>query len=121
MAGGFAWQVSEPGAHLRPTPGGGKSVWLPPGTSVHETGPRKRGFIRVVTADGAKGWLDRREVQPPADGPPPLTEQTELSREEKRDLRWQWMSGCLVAFLILVAVIVILIGVCVAQLGNISH
>jgi len=69
--GGFTWQVSEPGAHLRLSPGGEESVWLAPGATVKEVGQRHRGLIKVIALGGERGWLDRREVRPPADEPSP--------------------------------------------------
>lgn len=72
VAVAFGWHVSEPGADLRAdpraTPGGDRTVWLPPGTRVVETGKRWGGFMNVTTPDGQTGWLDRREVH--WDGPP---------------------------------------------------
>lgn len=67
----FTWQVSEPGAHVRLSPGGEESVWLPVGATVKEVGERHQGFIRVITLGDETGWLDRRQVQPPADEPSP--------------------------------------------------
>jgi hypothetical protein len=60
---GFRWQVGDPGAHLRIFPGGGSSVWLPPGTEVVEVGERVGGSIFVSTPEGERGWLERREVR----------------------------------------------------------
>jgi hypothetical protein len=67
---GLTWQVLESGAHLRYYPGG-KSVWLPPGTRVVETGKRRGGSIHVTAPDGQAGWLESVEVRPPEEPSPP--------------------------------------------------